>query len=392
MSFVTWFSFFDVGLSNGLRNKLSESLSIKNIRKSREYISTSYFFIFILFSILIFIFILSNHFIDWFLIFKVSNLIDYNSLSLVLNVIIISFLLRFIFQIISFILLATHKTAIKHSILPLSNFLILLLLIFEINLFQNSLINVSIYYGIIPLIVFFVYTSIFFLFNRNLSPSLSYISINSFKKLFKVGSIFFVINICNVIIMSIGNIFILNIVGPEEVSTYDITLKYFSAILIVYGVLVSPLWSLFTDAFYKNDNKWIKSTIRKINYISFVFILIIIIMNLFSSEIIKFWINKSIVLNDNIINLTSLFIIFSILNNHYIYFLNGSGKIKIQFIFTIISTLFLIIFSYILINYFNSSIGYLIPLVFIRFIGALIWRYQYHIIITNPNSNSIWNK
>ena len=41
--------------------------------------------------------------------------------------------------------------------------------------------------------------------------------------------------------MSIGNIFILNIVGPEEVSTYDITLKYFSAILIVYGVLVSPL-------------------------------------------------------------------------------------------------------------------------------------------------------
>ena len=122
MSFVTWFSFFDVGLSNGLRNKLSESLSIKNIRKSREYISTSYFFIFILFSILIFIFILSNHFIDWFLIFKVSNLIDYNSLSLVLNVIIISFLLRFIFQIISFILLATHKTAIKHSILPLSNF------------------------------------------------------------------------------------------------------------------------------------------------------------------------------------------------------------------------------------------------------------------------------
>ena len=102
MSFVTWFSFFDVGLSNGLRN-ISESLSIKNIRKSREYISTSYF-LYLSFFNFDFYFILSNHFIDWFLIFKVSNLIDYNSLSLVLNVIIISFLLRFIFQIISFIL------------------------------------------------------------------------------------------------------------------------------------------------------------------------------------------------------------------------------------------------------------------------------------------------
>jgi O-antigen/teichoic acid export membrane protein len=41
-SLVSWSAFFDFGLGNGLRNKLSEAISLGNIKLARIYISTGY--------------------------------------------------------------------------------------------------------------------------------------------------------------------------------------------------------------------------------------------------------------------------------------------------------------------------------------------------------------
>src|ERR1700761_9345113 len=41
-SIVGWFSFFDVGIGNGLRNKLSEALAKGDTALAKIYVSTSY--------------------------------------------------------------------------------------------------------------------------------------------------------------------------------------------------------------------------------------------------------------------------------------------------------------------------------------------------------------
>ena len=41
-SIISWFSIFDVGLGNGLRNKLSEALAFNDYDKSKKLISTTY--------------------------------------------------------------------------------------------------------------------------------------------------------------------------------------------------------------------------------------------------------------------------------------------------------------------------------------------------------------
>jgi O-antigen/teichoic acid export membrane protein len=48
LSTVAWFSFFDVGLGNGLRNKLTESLARGQAQEARSYISNAYFMICVL--------------------------------------------------------------------------------------------------------------------------------------------------------------------------------------------------------------------------------------------------------------------------------------------------------------------------------------------------------
>src|SRR5512135_2482246 len=41
-SLMGWFGFFDIGIGNGLRNKLSEALANNDTRQAKIYVSTSY--------------------------------------------------------------------------------------------------------------------------------------------------------------------------------------------------------------------------------------------------------------------------------------------------------------------------------------------------------------
>jgi O-antigen/teichoic acid export membrane protein len=42
LSILTWVTFFDLGLGNGLRNKLAESLAKHKINQGKEFISSAY--------------------------------------------------------------------------------------------------------------------------------------------------------------------------------------------------------------------------------------------------------------------------------------------------------------------------------------------------------------
>jgi len=42
-SFIAWFSFFDIGLGNGLRNKFAEAKTRNDLELARGYVSTAYF-------------------------------------------------------------------------------------------------------------------------------------------------------------------------------------------------------------------------------------------------------------------------------------------------------------------------------------------------------------
>lgn len=55
-SILGWFSFFDVGLGNGLRNKLAEAIASGNISLGRKYVSTTYAILIYIFSVVLFVF------------------------------------------------------------------------------------------------------------------------------------------------------------------------------------------------------------------------------------------------------------------------------------------------------------------------------------------------
>ena len=80
-SIIAWFSFFDIGFGNGLRNKFAEAVAKGKHKLARIYLSTTYAILVILIGIVFILFLNINPFIDWAKILNTSP-----SMALELNI------------------------------------------------------------------------------------------------------------------------------------------------------------------------------------------------------------------------------------------------------------------------------------------------------------------
>jgi hypothetical protein len=62
---IAWISFFDIGFTHGLRNKFAEAKAKGDKTIARIYISTTYYYISIIFISLWIILMVANRFISW---------------------------------------------------------------------------------------------------------------------------------------------------------------------------------------------------------------------------------------------------------------------------------------------------------------------------------------
>ena len=99
---------------------------------------------------------------------------------------------------------------------------------------------------------------------KKFKPNFKFVNFKYAKELYSLGIKFFIIQISAVIIYSTDNIIIANILGPAEVTPYNIAFKYFSIIMIIFAIILRPMWSSVTDAYTKDDFNWIKKAFKKI--------------------------------------------------------------------------------------------------------------------------------
>ena len=101
-SIVAWFSFFDIGFTNGLRNKLAEALASNNIVLAKKYISTTYAVLSCIFIILMFISILSIPHLNLVKLLNIDTSLE-SDVQLTLILVVCHFCITFVLKIINFI-------------------------------------------------------------------------------------------------------------------------------------------------------------------------------------------------------------------------------------------------------------------------------------------------
>lgn len=392
-SIVALFSFFDIGLTQGLRNRFAAAIAKNDVVLAKTYVSTTYALLGAIFISLWIVFIIINRWLNWASILNISD--DKQSEVTILAIIVFTyFCIRFVLKIVTTILIADQRPA-KSSFIDLLGQIISLLIIFIlVKTTHGSLIRLGIALCASPLLVLIIANLVFFNGQYKIfRPQFSHIKFSYGKDLLGLGTIFFVIQVASIIQFQSANIIIARNFGTADVTSYNVVYRYFGVLNMFSAVFLSPFWSASTEAYFKKDILWIKNSIKKYNYLNFTILAFGLIMLLLSESIYRLWLGEGKV--DIPFSLSFwAFLYFNVIifGAKYVSFLNGINALRIQFISSLISPFIYIISALILIKYFHIGVYSLfIASIFANFNGYLLAPIQYFKIINNKGS-TLWYK
>lgn len=339
LSIVSWIVLFDIGIGNGLRNKISESLAKNSMQEAQNYISTAYVIIGIISIFLFFIILIFSSSISWQNIFNI-RVISNSELKKIVHITIFFLFMNFWLSLINQVFNGLQKASFVILNQFLSNCLILIFVSVLYIFYESSLVKLAFLYGF-ALMVSNVLLSLWFYLNHNeLMPRIKYFHLKYIKSITNQGIQFFIIQIAVVVIFTTDKILITQLFGPEYVANYDIVFKLFSIISIVHSLIMAPLWSAYTDAYYRRDIIWIKQTLKYQIKIYPLIVLSVIFLIFTSQSIISLWIGKNVIVDYSLIISMAFFILISTWNNIFAYFVNAINQLDVQ-IKTSVAAIFL---------------------------------------------------
>lgn len=389
-SIVGWFSFFNIGLTHGLRNKFAEAKAKGDHAAAQMYVSTTYAILTIIFSGVWLVFLLVNPFLDWVSILNVSSEMR-SEVSLLAVIVFTYFCLQFVLKVINTLITADQQPA-KASLIDLFGQLFsLLFIVILVKTTEGSLVNLGVALCLSPILVLGIANLIFFRKKYyDYRPKISKIDLKHSKGLFNLGLTFFIIQVAGLIQYQSANIIIAQSFGSYEVTSYNIVYKYFNMLGMAFGIFLSPFWSASTDAYFQNDIGWIRKAIKK--YLQLIVLLMCggVVMLIFSDEVYRIWLKGKVEIDFILSFWGFIFVSTYMFGNVFVNFLNGISALRIQFWASVLSPIIYILVALAMIKYLDMGVYSLfIASLIANFNGIIIAPIQYYLIIYK-NKKGVW--
>jgi len=388
-SLIGWFSFFDIGLGNGLKNKLAESHALGERHVSKIYISTTYALLLLIAATLFSIFYSLHYLINWNKVLN-TNEISGSDLSIISIVVFGIFCAQFVSQTINTVLTAYHKVTWVSLINLLSQIGCLGIILILPKNTGNSLLLLIIVLAGLPLLFQLMFGMAFFNTSfKDIAPQLNFIELKYAKELLSIGGAFFFIQIGGLLLFQTDNILIIQLFGPDKVTIFNIAYKLFSIIIMGFAIIMTPFWSAFTDAYTKKDFNWITRVFAKMYKYWIITAVFTALLLLGSPLIFKLWLGSKIRIPLLLSVSMALYVIGTCWMMIHCYLLNGIGKIRIQLYLYIFSTIFNIPLGI----YLGKRLG-LVGIVYSNIIVLIMMGIILYVQcrkILNNSASGIWN-
>ncbi len=391
-SIVHWVAMLDIGLGNGLRNSITEDLALQNYDKAKESVSSCYAALTLYVTIIIVIFIFVAPFLSWKSILNAQSNSETELLSLVI-IVFISFCVQFVLSLLTSVIYACQIPAFTSYILlatQVLNYVLVYIMIHFLGI--TTILGIGTATCLVPPIVIVVFS--FFLYRKKLAhiaPSIRFIRLKSVNGILSLGMKFFVIQVISIVLFQANNIIITQAVGPEAVVVYNVVYKYIGLIVVIFNIIITPVWSAATDAYVREDYEWMKKTVKYIRKVFWCVLLCGIIMFLLSPVVYRIWLGKDTIDIPYVITgLVLAYCLFEILYKIYGTIINGTGKLHLQMIVTSIIAILYIPFAFFLGRTMGLN-GVLIANTIVFFLNY-IWSKRQCNKIINQTATGIWNK
>jgi O-antigen/teichoic acid export membrane protein len=283
-----------------------------------------------------------------------------------------------------------QRYALNDIIGLIAQLLGLVVLYILVHTTSGSLFNLCLVYSAKSSVVLLFAVIVLFLGSlREFRPSYKYVQFKKALPLLKLGLGFFVNQILYLILTQASLIIVAQFFGPEEVTTFNLAVRYMSITSVGYMMILTPFLSAFTEAFVKKEYDWIKTTIKKINWVWMLTVLLTVVLIIVNKLFFRIWVGDKVIVPVSLILTLAISSIFATWSGTYGLFLNGIGKIRLQSYILGIQALVFFPLSYLFYKLNFGLVSIVVAQIIINFSSAVLFTLQYKKVIT-LQAKGIW--
>jgi len=391
-SILSWVMWLDVGLGNGLRNRFAEALAHGDRALARSYVSTTYLFVGLIGLALFLVFVLVQPLLSWSGILNAPGEMEHE-LTILAYIVVLFFCVRLVVGLIGTILTADQQPALSSLLEVLINAVSLVAVLVLTAAVPGSLFWLGVCLAgamvLVPLI------GNIWLFRgryREFAPSLRHVRVDHARGLIHLGVQFFVLQLGGLVIFTSANIIITQLFGPEQVTQYNIAYKYFGVPAMAFGMLLMPFWSAYTDAFARGDIAWIRMTLRRLKQMFVWLTLGVAIMLLCADQAYAIWIGHAVSIPFSLSAAMALYVLIVAWSSIFAYFINGTGKIRLQLLVAVGGSLVMIPLALLIAGEGGlRTAGVVLAICLVLLPGAILWPIQTRKLLSG-RATGIWSQ
>ncbi len=264
LSVLSWISICDLGLSNGLRNRLAEALAKNDRTLCKRYVSSTYVILSIIVIPIVIIGDIVLCFLDLNTMLGVStSVISASALRTGVIILFTGIGLNFIIKTINSVFYAAQQSSFNNFLALISSFLpFFFVLFFDGGSVDTNFISLAIVHSASMILPLLVATVITFKFSplKDINPSVKSFDMKTSLSMFSLGIQFFFAQLFFLVLMSTNELLITTMFSADNVVEYNAYYRLFSFAGSLFALALTPIWSKVTMDIAKKKYGKLKKT------------------------------------------------------------------------------------------------------------------------------------
>lgn len=328
-SIIAWLSLADLGLTNGLMNALSEAFGKQRQDLAREYVSVAFWGLSLLAFVVGAILLTTSLWVDWTSVFQIKVVGLGAEFAMAVSIGVVLFMMSLPLTIVGRVYIAHQQGEIANAWAAVAT-LGGLLGLASVVLLGGTLPTLVVGFSGGQLLV--SAASAIWLFARAM-PELRLtlrVSKASYRRVFHVGTAFFVSQLATLMMFQSANIIISRYLGFEHVAPYQVTWMLFFYVTLPQQLIGANIWAAVGEAYARSDIDWIRTLFKRYMLLSMIFgVPFILLLTIFCESIVSHWAGPTAIPTPELVYWMAAWALLLIFMQPLVAVLGGTGRLRI---------------------------------------------------------------